>query len=172
MQPILVRMELGTAVGPLPEIDPIMEEFRRKAEAAGVPVKPGLKVKEVLEQPEAWGAEPGTEGVVVFLGAMTDREGAVDTLSQVTVSAPAVISVKALTAEEVDKFHAEARRITELRKEQRRNAAAVTPGRHAASVAGTAPAGGAGPSQEPYELVLGTPDEASKTPLNVLELLR
>lgn len=176
MQPILVRMELGPVGGPMPNFAVVVDEFVGKARAAGVAAKPAMKVTDVLEQPERWGVAAGTEGYVALLGTTTDRVDAVDVLSAITVSAPAVIRVKILGPAEVDEFHEQARRIVERRKQQRAQSA----GMRAAAVrggAGSAPTGagagaGAGAGEEPFELALSTPDEARKTPMDILSLVR
>jgi hypothetical protein len=177
MQPILVRIELGTLDMPTPNFANIVDEFVRKAREAGIEgVRPAMKIKEVLERPEAWGAPAGTEGYVAFLGMQTDRgEEAVAELSKIAVTAPAVIDVKILTPAEVDEFQALARRITEIRKtlqQQTSRDFAPGPGRHGA------PANlSAGPRStatvttapgESFVLALTTPQDASKTPVDIL----
>jgi hypothetical protein len=180
MQPILVRIELGTLDMPTPNFADIVGEFVRKAREAGVEgVRPAMKIKEVLERPEAWGAPAGTEGYVAFLGMQTDRgEEAVAALSKITVTAPAVIDVKILTPAEVDEFQALVRRVTEIRKTLQQQALrdfAPNAGRHAApanpstglrstSAVTTAPGG-------PFVLALTTPEDASKTPVDIVNHL-
>lgn len=177
MQPVLVRMELGTLDGPMPNFTVIVDEFVRKAQAAGVPVRPAMKVTDTLEHPEAWDAEAGAEGYIAFLGTQTERgDAAVAALSKIAVEAPAVIRVKVLSPTEVDEFQAQARRINELRKARQEAAGqlSASTGRHAvatgAAVAPRTPA--AALPGEPYELALGTPDEAAKTPLDILGVVR
>jgi len=177
MQPVLVRMELGTLDGPMPNFTVIVDEFVRKAQAVGVPVRPAMKVTDTLEHPEAWDAEAGTEGYIAFLGTQTERgDAAVAALSKISVEAPAVIRAKVLSPTEVDEFQSQARRINELRKARQEAAgkASVSAGRHAAApiaaVASRTPA--VAVAGEPYELALGTPDDAAKTPLDILGAVR
>jgi hypothetical protein len=181
MQPILVRIELGTLDMPTPNFTHVVDEFVRKAREADVEgVRPAMKIKEVLERPEAWGAPAGTEGYVAFLGMQTDRgEQTVAVLSMITVSAPAVIDVKILTPAEVDEFQALARQVTEIRKTLQQQALrdfVPNVGRHAApanpsaglrstSTVITAPGG-------PFVLALTTPEDASITPVDILSLVR
>jgi hypothetical protein len=182
MQPILVRMELGTVDGPVPNFSVIVDEFVRKSAEAGVAgVRPAMKIKEVLEQPEKWGAAPGAEGYVAFLGTQAeDGKQVVAALSKITVGVPAVITVKILTPAEVDEFQALAKQISEIRKELQKKSAplAATPGRHSMSP-NVAAGGGYGPTSaltpatsEPFVLALGTPEDASKVPLDILNLVR
>ena len=174
MKPILVRIELGCVDGPMPNFTPVVEEYVGKAKAAGVPVQPAMKVTDVLEHPEAWGAAPGSEGYVAFLGVATDRDDAVEILSSLTVTPRAVIRVKVLSPTEVDEFQQQARRIVELRKQRQQDASrgrhaarASTPGAPISSAPGAAAAAG-----DPYELALSTPESAVKSPLDVLNLVR
>jgi hypothetical protein len=180
MQPILVRIELGTLDMPTPNFTGIVDEFVRKARGAGVEgVRPAMKIKEVLERPEAWGAPAGAEGYVAFLGMQTDRgEATAAALSKITVTAPAVIDVKILTPAEVDEFQALARRVTEIRKtlQQQAKASAPNAGRHAAP---TNPSAGlrststvTTPPDGPFLLALTTPEDAPKTPVDILNLVR
>ncbi len=177
MKPILVRIELGSVDGPMPNFTPVVEEYVSKAKAAGVPVQPAMKVTDVLEHPEAWGAAQGSEGYVAFLGATTERDDAVEILSSLTVTPRAVIGVKVLSPTEVDEFQEQARRIVELRKQRQQDASR---GRHAAraATAGTPTSplpgtvGSAAAPEEPYELALSTPEGAVKSPLDILNLVR
>ncbi|MEE3755257.1 hypothetical protein [Mycobacterium intracellulare] len=180
MQPILVRMELGTVDGPVPNFSVIVDEFVQKSQEAGVAgVRPAMKIKEVLEQPEKWGATPGAEGYVAFLGTQAEHgEQVVAALSKITVAVPAVISVKILTPTEVDEFQALARQVSEIRKDLQKQSATLTtgPGRHASPptvAAGYVPPAGSAPvSDEPFMLALGTPEDASKIPLDIVNLVR
>lgn len=175
MKPILVRIELGPVDGPMPNFTPVVEEYAGKANAAGVPVRPAMKVTDVLEHPEAWGVAPGSEGYVAFLGVTTERDDAVEVLSAITVTPRAVIGVKVLSPTEVDEFQAQARRIVELRKQRQQEASR---GRHTAraNTAATAPSlsptGSTTMLGEPYELALSTPEDAPKSPLDILNLVR
>lgn len=171
MQPILIRMELGTTTGTVPEIAPIMAEFQRKAEDAGVPVRPSLKVREPLAHPQAWDAQAGDEGVVAYLGTLTDKEGAVEALKQITVGAAAVIDVNVLTPDQVEEFQEQARRITELRKQQAEAVrGAANPGRHARQTVAAQPP--THPIEDDGALSLGTPADARTSPVDVLGLQR
>lgn len=180
MQPILVRMELGTVDGPVPNFSVIVDEFVRKSAEAGVAgVRPAMKIKEVLEQPEKWGAAPGAEGYVAFLGIQAEQgEQVVATLSKITVAVPAVITVKILTPTEVDEFQALTKQVSEIRKELQKQSAKLTttPGRHAVSPSitpGYGPAPTLAPStSEPYVLALDTPEDAPKVPLDIVNLVR
>ncbi|OBF76120.1 hypothetical protein [Mycolicibacterium fortuitum] len=170
MQPILVRMELGPVGGPMPNFAVVVDEFVRKAKDAGIGARPAMKVTDVLEWPEKWEVSAGTEGYVALLGTTTDRVDAVDVLSSITVSVPAVIGAKVLSPAEVDEFHEQARRIVERRKQQQNRSA----GRHASAPrasSGAAPTS-AGPDEHPFELALSTPEEVRKTPLDILSLVR
>ena len=172
MNPILVRIELGPADAPVPDFAQAQDEFRKTAEALGVPVKPSLRVTDPLEHPEAWDVAPGTEGYVAFLGALTDRDDAVEVLSRITISSSEVIDVKSLSMDEAKEFEAQARRMTEVRKKQQAQTAAAAPsGRHAARSSGQAPLSrDLAEPIEPFELMLSTPSDARKTPLPVSEL--
>ena len=172
--PILVRMELGSATGTVPAVAPITDELLGKAAAAGVSLKPAAKRREPLEHPQAWGAPPGQDGVVAYLGGVTSREDAVAVLSAITVTAEAVIDVCIPSKERIEEFQRDSQRIVAESKQSAQVTQRVDAGdgrHHAKTISTARPTQDRGEDQEVAQLRLDTPATARTTPLDVLALL-